>query len=1139
LTSVCLLLTVGLISIFLAGSTAPAGAPTPRSTPGHPVVQLSTLGVTLSPTSGIVGSTVKAVGTGFASNTSISFTLTGVRLNSTCSTDPNGSFPGANNGSCEFSMPSATGGSHVFTASDGISSALATYFVNESLTVSPGAGAYGAKVDAVGTGFSAKVNLSLSLAGVHVNSTCGSDGNGSFPGTTGTPCTFTVPEAPGGNASVAALSPWKSEANIAVGSVPQGLAFDGGTREFFVSNTGSDTVSIISDKGDKIVGKVRVGSYPNGVAYDASLNEVFVANQQSNNVSVISDTNDTVVATVGVGSNPFGLAYDSGVGEVFVVDNGAGCVSVLSATNDTVVATVGVGGAPTAAAYDPATGEVFVANWASGNVSVISDTNNTVVATIAVGGGPNGVAYDPVLGEVFVASTSSQTVSVVSDSNDSVVATVSIGAGALGVTYASATGDVLVSNHDSSGTVSVISAATNTVVAELAVGSYPWWDAYDPATGQVFVANWGSNNVSVVDASSNGSAPFTIFTTLRTGVINGTAEIGQTISIFGTGFGSALAIRNFTLGTTALRCARATTGTCAGGTLTTASSGSLGAQFVVPSAVSLGPDTLSVTDRAGHTATTPLVIHPAPEVMMLTAAPTTVDLGQSTTFSVIAGLGSGNFSYSWSGLPKGCSGTEPSISCTPSSPGTQVVSVKVTDSNGVSVFSRPLNFTVFADPATSPPVGSQDSGLVDAGHSVRFSTLASLGTGSYLSYAWQGLPAGCVGLSAAVTCSGSELPAGNYSISVSVTDSNGWSSASSRPLAFVVLSDPTAARPTASRASADVGQAVTFSSTTALGSGAYTYEWLDLPTGCSTSINLVSPSCSVSGAGSFGVELRVTDTNNATTTSAALPFTVYLDPTSSLGTNRSGIDLGQSVDLTAVGTLGSGLYSYRWTGLPAGCGATGASTICLPRYTGRFSVQVEITDSNRASSTSSPLGLVVAPPLSGSISMSSSSPTPGESVQFFSNITGGTGGLSYSWAFGDGAKASGATAVHAFVSAGLHLVALWANDSAGGSVHATLNLTVTATSGLFGSSSSATQLVLVGSIVLIAAFVAALLFVRRRRRGATTSSGASPASGTDEGPADDTIDELGEDPRASDEGEEASSDSESGGIYGRDQSPYG
>ena len=359
-------------------------------------------------------------------------------------------------------------------------------------------------------------------------------------------------------------------ATVAVGLNPFGVAYDSATNEVFATNTWSNTVSVVCDGTascgspddlPNVVATVAVGTLPDGLAYDSATNEVFVANDGSGTVSVICDgyvTNsqnpgycgppDKVVTTVvihgEVSTGPIGATYDSTTNEVFVTNGNANNVSVICdgyVTNsqnpdycgppDKVVATVGTGGFPYGAAYDPAKDEVFVVNDATDNVSVICDgtascgsTNDQpeVVATVPVGLAPVAAAYDPAMHEIFVTNSAppyiGDDVSVIcdgtascgsSDDQPEVVATVPVGTKPMGAAYDPLTNEVFVSNV-ASRDVSVICDGTAScgssndqpeVEATVAVEAGPVGVAYDPTMNEIFVANVGSNTVSVIFAS--------------------------------------------------------------------------------------------------------------------------------------------------------------------------------------------------------------------------------------------------------------------------------------------------------------------------------------------------------------------------------------------------------------------------------------------------------------------------------------------------------------------------------------------------------------------------------------------------------------------------------------------------------------
>jgi len=50
-----------------------------------------------------------------------------------------------------------------------------------------------------------------------------------------------------------------------VGDAPKGIAADEDRNRIYVSNFGSNTVSIVDPKGEKVVGELTVGSNPYGV----------------------------------------------------------------------------------------------------------------------------------------------------------------------------------------------------------------------------------------------------------------------------------------------------------------------------------------------------------------------------------------------------------------------------------------------------------------------------------------------------------------------------------------------------------------------------------------------------------------------------------------------------------------------------------------------------------------------------------------------------------------------------------------------------------------------------------------------------------------------------------------------------------
>ncbi|MCI4355768.1 MAG: YncE family protein [Thermoplasmata archaeon] len=281
---------------------------------------------------------------------------------------------------------------------------------------------------------------------------------------------------------------------------PAWLAYDAANQTFWVAASPSCvdvfTMSVYGYPSN-LTASIPVGTNPFGVAVDNVTNDVFVSNPGSNNVSVISATNDTSVASVAVGTNPHGVAFDWVSNSIYVANTGSNNVTVISGTSLAVVGTVAVGSSPIGVVADPKSGEVFVANFGSANVTAISDSTNLAVAQIPTGNGSYGVAWDNASNEVFVSNEQSNNISVIDAASDSVTATVPVPEPVQlqGLAYDPATEQVWVGAGRAFAVV--INASSETLVGY--AGADPAGVAYDPANGAVCVTNTGNVTFECLD----------------------------------------------------------------------------------------------------------------------------------------------------------------------------------------------------------------------------------------------------------------------------------------------------------------------------------------------------------------------------------------------------------------------------------------------------------------------------------------------------------------------------------------------------------------------------------------------------------------------------------------------------------------
>jgi len=117
----------------------------------------------------------------------------------------------------------------------------------------------------------------------------------------------------------------------------------------------------------------------------SSAQNAYITNSGSNTVSVIDTATNTVVSTIPVGISPGGVAVTPDGSKVYVTNFLSNTVSVIATATNTVVSTIPVGTDPAGVAVTPDGSKVYVTNFLSNTVSVIATATNTVVSTIPVG----------------------------------------------------------------------------------------------------------------------------------------------------------------------------------------------------------------------------------------------------------------------------------------------------------------------------------------------------------------------------------------------------------------------------------------------------------------------------------------------------------------------------------------------------------------------------------------------------------------------------------------------------------------------------------------------------------------------------------------------------------------------------------
>lgn len=249
-------------------------------------------------------------------------------------------------------------------------------------------------------------------------------------------------------------------------------------REFaYVTNGGSNTVSVFDVVNVRLDRQLQVGQNPTGVTANPNRNEVYVVNSgdgsANGSVSVIDAERNAVVATIAVHRKPYFLDVAPDGNLAYVANSGSNSISVIDLNSRREIAVVGVGEAPGIVRVTPDGRSLVVTNRLGSSATILETSLS----------GP------PHIRKVISGCPDATDVVVLPDSSKAFVAC-SGGHQVMAIALAQ-TAD---SNHG---------ARPDELEAMLDVGRTPVHLALKPDGGELFVSNFDSDSISEVVTSTD------------------------------------------------------------------------------------------------------------------------------------------------------------------------------------------------------------------------------------------------------------------------------------------------------------------------------------------------------------------------------------------------------------------------------------------------------------------------------------------------------------------------------------------------------------------------------------------------------------------------------------------------------------
>jgi YVTN family beta-propeller protein len=304
-------------------------------------------------------------------------------------------------------------------------------------------------------------------------------------------------------------------------------------REYaYITNGGSNTVTILDVVNLRQDRVIPVGIDPTGVAVNSKRNEVYVVNTGSNSVSVIDAEKKAVVATIPVRLRPYFISLNSAGTRAYVANSGSNNVSVIDLGKRRVISTIGVGESPGMAAISPDGRTLVVSNRRSGSVSIIDASANPEAQRVrSVWSGCPGatdIAILPDSSKAFIACSSGHQVMAIqlatpriaarrstgAPREDALLSLLDVGKTPVSLALKPDGGEIYAVNYDS-GSISEIDTGTNEVGAAYLVGTHPVRGLIAADDSTLYVSDFDADSLGVfsiddgqlIGTSRTGSGP--------------------------------------------------------------------------------------------------------------------------------------------------------------------------------------------------------------------------------------------------------------------------------------------------------------------------------------------------------------------------------------------------------------------------------------------------------------------------------------------------------------------------------------------------------------------------------------------------------------------------------------------------------
>jgi len=276
----------------------------------------------------------------------------------------------------------------------------------------------------------------------------------------------------------------------------------------FISNEGSNNISIIDRSDYRVVDVIKCGKSPRGMAFSRFYQQIYIANSGDNSISIIDLSSRFKLRDIYLdyGDEPSRLMISEDELYLYILNYGSNSLVVFELPSFQEVDRQSVGVDPVGMAIDQFF--VYISNRTDDYLSIYNPINRSVAVSYETSGTTSELLTDLAANRLYVSDNDRNIISVFDIQTGNLSQTINLCGDVTGLVHDQYSGSLYVAQGGCN-EISIVQAENNFIINQILLPGYPGLISLDPERRNLFAVLPDINKVAVINITNPKIATIT------------------------------------------------------------------------------------------------------------------------------------------------------------------------------------------------------------------------------------------------------------------------------------------------------------------------------------------------------------------------------------------------------------------------------------------------------------------------------------------------------------------------------------------------------------------------------------------------------------------------------------------------------